>query len=203
MNLGLGNLTELKAYLLAEDLRAETAWDPQIMAIGLGVAAAFERTCNRRFVRVVADQVEFAADRLHFVLPRFPIEDLTAIDFRETMGSSWTSILSALESWSSDSGLVIFGYEPGSHANRVRVTYTGGYWIDITEDASGAMPGTATLLPADLKLAWLQHCRATWAKYPKLGTPINTVSQPSALVTMNYAPDVLDVLRDYTRTQLT
>lgn len=202
MNLGLGNLKELKDWLLAEALRTDTAWDAQIMAIGRGTAAAFERTCNRQFERQANALVEFSGDRAHFVLPRYPLEDVTKVEFRENSSAAWVDITSALLNWSQPSGLIEFEDELGDASSRVRATFTGGYWFDTTEDGSGSMPGSALLVPPDLKLAWLQQCRATWAKYPKLGTPINTVSQASALVTMNFSPEVAETLQFFRRIQL-
>ena len=38
MNAGLGNLTSLKAQLLAVSMQSQTNYDPIITAIGLGVA---------------------------------------------------------------------------------------------------------------------------------------------------------------------
>jgi hypothetical protein len=202
MNLGLGNLKELKAWLLNEQLRPDTSWDAQIMAIGRGTAAAFERTCNRKFERVVGAVADFSADRAHLVLPRYPLEEVALVEFRDTPSAPWENVTSSLATWSSASGLLEFSSELGDALSRVRVTFTGGYWFDTSEDASGVMPAGAEALPADLKLAWLQHCRSTWAKYPKLGTPINTVPQATALVTMNFSPDVAETLQAYRRIQL-
>ena len=201
MNLGLGTLTELKLWLLAEELRTETAWDAQIAAIGTGVALAFEKFCNRKFERVVGAQVDFSGDRVHFVLPRYPIEAVTAVELRESFTGSWTDASGYMDQFSALSGLVCFAAEPGSRQSRVRITWTGGYWFDSTEDFSGIKPAGAEQVPADLKLAWLQHCRTVWGKFPKLGTPIN-ITQSAALVTMNFSPEVSDTLLSYRRIQL-
>jgi len=47
MNAGLGTLTALKAQLLPATQRDGTKWDDLILGLGLGVAASFDRHCNR------------------------------------------------------------------------------------------------------------------------------------------------------------
>ncbi len=202
MNIGLGNLSELKVWLLAEELRTETAWDAQISAIGCGVAAAFEAYCGRSFEYLVGAQEEFGAERTYLRLPRYPVQDISAVEFRENIRAEWEDILTLLNSWNGNAGIVVFTGAPGSYEGTVRVTWTGGYWYDTSEDGSGVKPAGARALPADLKLAWLQHCRATWAQYPKLGTPVNTVSQAAALATMPFSPEVTAVLQSYRRLTL-
>lgn len=200
MNLGLGNLKELKAHLLAEELRTDTSWDAQITAIGKGVAGAFESFCSRRFARVVGAQDEFSAVHAHVVLHRYPIETVTTVEYREGNFSSWLPMPELLASWGFESGLVVFVEEPGEFPARIRLTYTGGYWFDETEDGTGVAPSTAFHLPDDLKLAWLQQCRTLWGAFPKLGTPINQVS--TAQVMQNFTPQVEETLRSYRRITL-
>jgi hypothetical protein len=202
MNCGLGTLSELKTWLLADELRTDAGWDSQLTRLGQGVAASMEAYCGRKFAREVGATWECRGDRSMIVLPRYPIEELTKVEMREGVGSGWSDITSQVEDWSVLSGLVEFGSAPGSSISRLRATWTGGYWWDSSEDGSETKPVLAEALPADLKFAWLQHCRACWARYPKLGTPVNTVSQPTALVTMNWAPEVLDVLLSYRRMSL-
>ena len=90
MNIGLGNLTELKGQLLAASLRADTNYDGVITGIGLGVANLFDQYCNRTFGRTVGMMDTFSADRRHWYLRAFPVETITAV----TSGSSITARLS-------------------------------------------------------------------------------------------------------------
>jgi hypothetical protein len=57
----------------------------------------------------------------------------------------------------------------GSERDQLRVTYDGGYWYDSTDDGSGTMPTGATLLPADVKMVWLNECQHVWQASDRLG----------------------------------
>lgn len=175
MNAGLSNLTTLKRHLLAERLRAEITFDDQIVALGLGVAAAIERFCDRRFARVVGDTWETpCGNRTMFVVIRYPIEEITAIDLRSTRGDAWESqdINSLVAQEIRDAGVVTFHDAIGWAGSNVRFTYTGGFWWDTTEDDSGSQPAGSTVLPADLQHAWLLHCQDVWNRRDNLGTSL-------------------------------
>jgi hypothetical protein len=49
------------------------------------------------------------------------------------------------------------------------VTYTGGYWYDDTDAGTGTLPSGATLLPADVKMIWLNECQLVWQASDRLG----------------------------------
>src|SRR6185503_741 len=92
MNLGLGNLDELKRHLLSESMRAQTDYDAKITAIGRGVAGQFDKYCNRSFERAVDAKAEFNSDRDHYYLPRYPIESITSVEQRTTLAEGWVTL---------------------------------------------------------------------------------------------------------------
>jgi hypothetical protein len=131
MNLGLGHLTELKAHLLNPSLCSETTFDAAITALGKGVAARFEGHCNRGFGRVVDAIHEFGADRDHLPIRRFPIEAISKIELRETMTTAWVdqgTVNDLVAQIMAEAGMVILESPLGGWADRLRITYTGGFW---------------------------------------------------------------------------
>lgn len=77
MDLILGNLANLKSFILPATERAGTEWDAALAAIGMGVATSFERRCNRRFGRVVGASMTFPGGRSALALERAPVEAVT------------------------------------------------------------------------------------------------------------------------------
>jgi hypothetical protein len=155
MNLILGNLSNLKAAVLPEDLRAMTDWDNALADLARGVAASMQTFCNRRFERIEDDTFERAADCSYLSLPRFPVEEVSLLELKVDETSGFGP-LPANTIWSliKQSGLVEFGGRLMTWDARVRVTYTGGFWADYTEDNSGTQPDGSTAVPADLIHAW-------------------------------------------------
>jgi len=147
MDLGLGNLTQLKAHLLAEALRSGTTYDTTLAALGKGVAARFEGHCHRKFGRVVADTHECSAARDHVVLPRYPVESVSAISLRETLATGWVdqgTVSDLVENISEAAGLVTLSSPLSALSSaRLRVTYTGGYWYP-TSAARTILSGSAS-----------------------------------------------------------
>lgn len=191
MRVGLGNLDTLKKHLLAKSLGAsETRFDDVIRDIGLGVGGAIENFCNRKFGRVAGDQAVFQADRASFILPRYPVEVLTAVEMKSTDADGWVAQdLSLIQSTSLGSGVVYLAEQPdaGPYYSAIRFTYTGGYWFEDKEpddeDFPSVMPATATALPSELRLAWLLQCRSVWQAIDKLGGDILTTGSSSQFVT--------------------
>ena len=146
MNLGLGNLSGLKEQLLAAALRESTDYDAPLTALGKGVAAQFDAFTNRKLARAVADTFLITADRELFFLPRYPVEALTTVELKDS-GTTWTTITSDVLNWNSATGEVYFGAQPGPRSSQLRVTFTGGYWVDETEEGNDVMPATATAVP--------------------------------------------------------
>ena len=208
MNLGLGNRAELKGQLLAPSLVAETDLNAVIDGVGLGVAALMESFCGRRFERTVGAQDIFTADRKTWVLVRYPLESVSAVAQRDDLTAGWVAmvvndvICNQLEA----GGLLFFSGMLGTEYSQVRVTYTGGYWFDTTEDATGVMPSGAAALPADLKMAWYLQCRECWNKIDRLGTGIvsgeNATFVSQMLMNLDWVPAVRTILGRYMRYQM-
>ena len=180
MNAGFSNLTTLKGYLLAATMRTRTDWDDAIKSIGQGVASAFENYCNRKFARAVADTEILPADKCQFLLSRYPIESISAIDLKTTESDGWVSqvINTFLNTLDNKAGIVNCpdGADAGPWYAQVRFTYTGGYFWEQLEPADAgyptAVPIGAALVPADLLESWLLQCEVTWKMRDKLGVGI-------------------------------
>jgi len=210
MDIGLGNLTELKGQLLAASLRSDTNYDTVITGIGLGVARQFDQFCNRGFERVVGQQDIFSADRRHWYLHRFPVETISECAKKDSEADSWVEYTlppdpsSLIQQTQLDQGYVMFIALQGYYWSRLRLTYTGGFWFDTTEDGSGVMPTTATALPSDVKLAWYLQCQHVWKRWEKLGAGITERPELSgALAQLELAPAARELLRPFRRMQIT
>ena len=206
MNAGLGSLTDLKNFLLAEALRAGTEYDAALAIIGQGIAGLMDDFCNRKFGYAVNDQIIFTGDRPHYYLPRFPINESAAItvEMRYFLADAWTDITGQPISWNPQTGLLHFGYTLGRNPLQVRCTYTGGYWFDTTEDATGTLPAGATTLPASVKLAWLTQCADLWSKRDNLGLGLaGKPDERAKLGALELAPLIKTALQPFVRYQLT
>lgn len=214
MLLVLGTLAELKAHLLTESLRAATDYDEKIAALGKGIAELFEKRTGRKFLRVVDDTVDFSADRAHFVVPRYPIEEVTRVEKRSSLAEGYVdqgTVSDFIENLSEQAGLVQFPGTIGTFSERVRLTYTGGYWIPDTpadeEEAEEQPEGSATR-PHDLYFAWLLQCEYVWKVTDKLGISIAGGGGGGAellglsIAGVQLLPQVLNTLTDYTRRNL-
>ena len=161
MNLILGNLTLLKSAVLPAALRTGTDWDVALAALASGVAAAMEGFCNRKFARLVGDTFERSANCTYLSLPRFPVESIASIELKVDEQQGFIALPSnTVLTLNKASGLAEFGSSIGGFTDRLRATYTGGFYADYTEDSSGTIPVGATAVPPDLLHAWhlqVQH----------------------------------------------
>lgn len=172
MDLGLANLVTLKRHLLAPDLRSRTTWDDVIADVGKGVAAHFERYCNRLWKRTAGETDIFTGDRQTWILRRYPVESISALDLRDDLNTGWLTmgtVASVVANWSAASGLVDFGEQQADAQALIRITYTGGYWYDEAETGDTTPPAGSTAVPAHLKEAWLLQCRKVWEVIDPLG----------------------------------
>jgi hypothetical protein len=209
MNAGLGNLTELKGQLLAASLRTDTNYDAVITGIGLGMANLFDQFCNRTFCRTAGMVDTFSADRRHWYLRCFPAETITGIARQDSAAEGFTASAlppdpsSLIQQMQLEQGYIMFISLQGYFFSRIRVTYTGGYWFDTTENGTGVMPGTATALPAAVKSAWYLQCQEVWKRWDKLGAQIaeDPDKQP-ALEGVELVPLVEQLLRPFKRMQI-
>lgn len=219
MNVGLANLFTLKSHLQGIALTDETRFDSVLQDIGLGVAGQMENFCDRKFARVAGDTFVAPADRASFILPRYPIEAVSLVEFKADETNGWVSdgpTVPTIVSSSTFSGLVYLGDvpDPGAFYMQVRFTFTGGYWFETEEptNADGsanpnyptAQPAGSTPLPYDLRLAWLTQCRRVWAAFDKLGTKVldDSAAGSAALAAMDWSPEAREILARYRRMTL-
>jgi len=203
MNLGLGNLTELKGQLLAASLRTDTNYDAVISGIGLGVAGQIDRYCNRRMARVAGEQDVFSGDRRHWYLSRFPVETISLCEKQDDVEDGWVALPELIQAQQLDQGYVMFVAVQGYYWSRLRITYTGGFWFDTTEDGSGVMPAGATGLPGDVKLAWYLQCQNVWKRWEKIGAGITERPELSGAVgQLELARAAQELLNGFRRYQI-
>lgn len=205
-NLGLGNLIELKRRLLPATMLTQTTYDATITQIGRGVAGSFDAFCNRHFERVAGAVDQFSADRIHWVLRRFPVETITTVETRDDIAAGWIvqTTNDVIETNDLEAGIIKFGNTQGTDLSEVRVTYTGGYWFDDSEAETGSLPAGATAVPYDVKEAWFLQCAHVWDTRDKLG--VSLISDPnikSKLGVLEMIPEVMDILRARIRFQIT
>ncbi len=209
MNTGLGNLDTLKQHLLSPALRAQTTYDVQLTALGLGIAASFEKFCNRKFARVVADQFICTADRDHCYVPRYPLEVFTSIEMNADINVGWEMQTGLVLTTNPVSGLVYWGAGISFAWAQMRVTYTGGYFFETLEPGDpnypSAVPAGATVLPDDLELAWLLQCKHVWQTIDPRGTKLVAEEKLGRAVPqqvfgdMDLIPEVINILLSYRR----
>jgi hypothetical protein len=168
-DLGLGTLGELKRFLLSSGIVAETTYDEAITAIGKGVAGLIDRHCARTFKRGASITEDFRGGTDALLLARYPVEAVTTIGLKSVGESSFTTQATVVDTVAVESGVLLLTGSVGSERDQLRVTYDGGYWYDTTDDGSGTMPTGATLLPADVKMVWLNECQHVWQASDRLG----------------------------------
>ncbi len=176
MNAGLGNLSLLTTTLLPDAMQPDTQWSALLQSVGQGVAAQFEKFCNRKLAYAAGDIAQFNADRKYLSLPRYPLVSVADIAQSDTADQNFQSLGPVNETVlqiNFPSGLIEFGYITGPHFSRLQVTYTGGYWFETKEPTDEgyptALPAGATPLPADLLDAWLEQCLFLFKERDLLG----------------------------------
>ncbi len=210
MIVGLANLVYLKSQLLAAVLRDGTDYDAPLTTIGKGVATQLENACQRKFARLEGAVEILPADYCQFLLERYPLESISKIELKLTEADGFVEkvINDYVRTIDLKVGIVNLpdGQDAGPWYARLRFTYTGGFWIDDTDDISGTVPEGQTELPADLRLAWVLQCREVWNKTDKSGVGIiegmaEKVKIPS-LSEIKLIPQVEQILTDYIRPNL-
>jgi len=213
MNAGLSNLATLKAWLLPASMQASTDYDTQILAIGAGVRGRLEQHCNRKFLRAENAIEYFQADRTKHVVERYPVESIAKIEVQQTLADGWAELSNSglLVNQLDDAGLLYFYGQQGWQRGMMRVTYTGGYFVEQLEPTDEgfptAIPAGATALPDELLLAWSLQCEHVWTQRDKLGLAI--AEHPKALRGVQPAlgalgllPDVKGLLGSFIRYQM-
>jgi len=206
VNAGLGNLTELKAFILPASLRAATDYDAQLLQIGLGVAGALASICNREW-GYQAGVTEFPANRSFILATRYPINSTIAptierCDSWAAGAPVWVAVANAVYNVAYDGGIVYLAGIQGNFLSRVRMTSTGGYWW-LGLDAQVTLPTGAAAIPDDLKLAWLLQCQALWLVRDNLGVTVAGAGSVSfvtlSLPGYELVPQVREIINGYVR----
>jgi hypothetical protein len=143
-------------------------------------------------------------------LNAFPVEAITCNEKKDDEKDGFLTYplppdgSSLIQQMQLDQGYIMFISIQGYYFSRIRITYTGGFWFDTTEDGSGVMPAGATLLPAAVKSAWYLQCQHVWKRWDKLGAQIAQDGEgQSALSAIEVIPLVKELLRPFKRMQIT
>ena len=199
---GLASLGILRAAVLPGTLAQATTYDVPLLTIGRGVAASFDAFLNRKLARQEAATYIVAGDKTSLGLDRFPVEKVSKVELQlwGDAGGAWTDYTaSALETLDLDAGLVSFGYALGTEKDRVRVTFAGGFWIDLSPDLSGQPPEGATAIPADLVNAWTLQVAAEAVARNIADTGIirpETEKASTSMSKFDFVPEVLSILEN-------
>ena len=214
MKAGFSNLDTLKQHLLAPALRAGTTYDVQLADLGLGIAGQIEQFCNRKFLRAVAVQEVFPADRCEFSLSRFPVETVATAEVKLTEADGWvTQTTDFIRAIDQAAGIINTGNrDVGPYYGQVRFTFTGGlFWNTLEPDDANfpdTLPASATALPDDLKLAWLLQCKHVWQTIDPRGVKIIADAKEGKAVPqqvfgdLDLIPQVKSALTKYQRMNL-
>lgn len=194
------NLQTLKKRILPPELAEETRYDERLEAMAGGLVRAFESFCGRRFERTAGEIEELPGGNTLYSLQRYPLESVSAVDVRIGLSGSWDSYVGDIAHLSKSSGQILMDIPPGTDYDTVRITYTGGYHIDLTETLSDPAPTGATALPLDLIDAWCLQCDHE-ARLRKIfgGTSDADLAAAYTAETSLFLPRVETVLRRYQR----
>lgn len=207
MDLTIGNLYTVKQHVLGSSLATSTEFDTVLATLAKGVAAQFEKFCNRKFPRLAGDTFICPANRDFVTVLRYPIESISALAQKSSEADGFVTlgaVNSVLSGIQNAAGIVQFGTQLGSHLEQVRITYTGGYFYETLEPTDGgyptSQPSGSTALPEDIRLAWLLQLGEVWNKRDKLGLGISGKPDDQAgLATLKLIPAVEEMLRPHRR----
>jgi len=207
INAGLGNLTELKGFILAASMRAQTDYDAQLTAIGKGVAGMLAEHCNRKWEYTEGAISEFPANRSFLLADPYPLNLTTPLKVEictswQNGAPVWTELTDVIENVNAEGGLVyLMGYQ-GNYLARLRLTADGGFWW-LGLDAETAIPTGASQVPANLKLAWLLQCQSLWLVRDNLGVTVAGAGSVSfvtlSLPGYELIPEVRELLTNFMR----
>jgi hypothetical protein len=152
LDAGFTPLFHLKSRILPEAGVDDTQWDAALSALGRSVARRFEAHCNRHLERHTAASEIYSARTLAVSLKAYPVITLTSVQLRAADGTLAT--VAATYQLDKGCGLLDFSTPPGSAAERLLLTYDGGYWLDPM-DGTTTLPTGATALPEDILELWL------------------------------------------------
>jgi len=163
-------LEVLKARVLPADLSGQSTWDTQIESIAKGVAGAFDRHCNRTLVRGEDVEEIFEGDREHHCLARYPVESVSEVALKDDYDSSFVAQANVIDDLDLSAGILYYYTELGLRSARVRVTYTGGYFVDTSVNQDTAQPAASEALPDVIMNAFFRQVESEMRKRDVLGT---------------------------------
>lgn len=199
MDLLLGNLATLKRHLLPGTWETETSLDDVLAELGKGVASGLQDRCNRIFARATAQTFDIPASTELVSVPRYPLESVATVEIKYASDAAWTTLTDVIANISPIAGLIYLYGTQGGQLDRLRVTYTGGYWYDTTEDASGTQPAGSTALPYALQQAWLLQCHHIFAAHDMMSTRSLPNGSKEAVAEINLTDAVKALLTPYHR----
>lgn len=165
------------------------------------VTRRFEIECHRQFARTEAETFEFQADLPFVMVPRLPVESVSAIHLKSDETEGWV-LQTVSYLLSQRGGLVRFVAGELGGADQIgRITYTGGFVLP----GATAAPGQ-TELPDDLRVAAIEQAVVYWQNRDRQGLGSvsgdgGSVSQnPVSVVTpLDLLPTVRAILARYER----
>ena len=212
MNAGLGNLTSLKAQLLAVSMQSQTNYDPIITAIGLGVARQMDKFCNRTLMRTVGKVDTFRADRRHWYLNAYPVEAITATAKKDSEADGYVAFppppdgSALIQMMDLPRGWIEFVAIQGYFFSQIQITYTGGFWwnqadpSDVGYTGPQIQPAGSFALDADIQLAWFLACKNVWKRFDPLGVQISQDPEPqSAMADLKLPHAAKELLQGHIR----
>lgn len=156
LSAGFATVTYLRSRLMPEEAAGESEWDAAVAALGKSVAAKFDRHCSRGFARAENQIDKFSARAAAWVLTRYPVEDIATVELVDPDGTA--GVIAEGDWWLDEKpGLLETETIAGAKRQKIRITYTGGYWLDPRDGT--AMPADATPLPDDVLEAWILQCQ--------------------------------------------
>ena len=196
-----GELDTLKGYILPGELSTRDDWDTQITGIADGVARSFDRYCNRTFIRDTAAIDYFSADRPFVSLKNYPIESITEIAEKTSYDGTFTAVENIISSLDEEAGLAYCNSNFGTRDTRLRVTYSGGFWVDTSDAQNGSLPSGATAMPEDILEAWRLQVSHELTLRDVLGVAAATQQANSQIKEIALLPRVKEILGKYIRYQ--
>ena len=210
---GLGTLGELKRFCITASMAGDNMYNEAMLHIGRSTAKAFDDAVGRHFKREVGALEQFNFSRRYLMLAHAPIESITKMELKYTEAEGWIDLTTGIPLCMIDfvEGILTVpdDFWPISaqfNHNRPglwRLTVTGGYWYDPTDDGSGTPPTGANVLPEDLKTAWLLQCQHLWVNRDNLGITWSPSGESrdtrKSLASVKFIPAVSMALTEYAR----
>lgn len=192
-------LDVLKANVLPGELSERDDWNTQITAIAVGVAKAFDNFCNRILVRDTAKIDYFAADSPFVSLTCYPVESITEVAEKTSYDGSYTAVENSVLFLDEAAGLVHFSGNFGTRSTRMRVTYSGGFWVDTSVAQDGSLPSGATQLPSDILDGFYAQVSHECTLRDILGVSGAAQQSNSGIAEIQLLPRVKEILSQYRR----